>query len=206
MFRLPSGGHLARWRKDTATVDLLFGSVQPARWDNYPSVTQQWTALWQVVAARDLSTLTLSMELVNPPRDAHAGWDTGQSEAAITVYSSAGQISLGGPDTEWLHSIAAVGEGLPARWAKLLDEYSDSYDSTFRVEYTGVGTLTWHLPNMKQAEFAQLCLSLAWVSPPNDDVCTTVSLTSSAAAAMEELLAPKRPQRSLANDVTSGEL
>ncbi|WP_162958126.1 hypothetical protein [Nocardia yunnanensis] len=166
VWRLPNGARLQRWRRDSATVDLLIGSIDMPAWDGGAAVPM-WAAIWQVSARAAVPGLIVAAEVTDLPADARGGPDSGECLAAVSVENERFMVSVGGADTELLAMQAADGRLLPADWADLLPADGDDSVSEYGVRYHDPARVAWHLPALATSEIARLCIATAWC--PRDD-------------------------------------
>ncbi|MVU81765.1 hypothetical protein GPX89_31580 [Nocardia sp. ET3-3] len=165
VWRLPNGSQLHRWRRPSATVDLLIGSVDLPAWDGGAAVPM-WATVWQVSAQSAVPGLVLAADMSDLPAGARGGPDTGECLAAVSVENEHFMVSVGGADTELLAMQAADGRLLPADWADVLP--TDGNDlGEYGVRYQDPAGIAWHLPGLATGEVARLCVATAWC--PRDD-------------------------------------
>ncbi|WP_188302900.1 hypothetical protein [Streptomyces sp. CBMA123] len=171
-FELPGGRTVARWVRPEARVELLLTPYDPGLDpETWGPLTGCRAAVWRIDARAPLGRVRFSASLPERLADnADAGWDSGQSLAAITVDDDSTKLTVGGMDEEAI--CGAAGAEVPARWAELIDEVYDRSHSTWGVDSGHRHGMTWTLPPMEAGEHCELPVVAAW-APVADETANT---------------------------------
>jgi len=172
-WRFHNGTGLSRWRTDSVDVELLLGQIEAQVPAHFLPVTL-WAAMWRFAARHPISGLHITAALTDAPPDVVGGPDSGEHVDAVTLENATAVVSIGGPDTELLKSLA--GSELPARWQSM----------EWGAEYVDNATLSWHLPDLRPAETAELTIAVAW-SAPTDDPATWYAVDLAPGSALARL-------------------
>ncbi|MFJ4184986.1 hypothetical protein [Kitasatospora sp. NPDC089509] len=172
LFELPGGRTVARWGTPVARVELLLSPYDPGLDpENWGPLTDCRAAVWRIDVLAPIGRVQFGAVLpVRLPEGADAGWDGGQSLAAITVDDDSTKLTIGGNDEEAI--CHAAGAEVPRRWAELIDQVHDHSHSTWGVDADHQHGMTWTLPPLETGDHCELPVVAAW-APAADETANT---------------------------------